>query len=430
MRQIIQNIIAVFFLTFCYHITTAQVAINENGNAPDSSAMLDISSSDKGLLIPRMTTAERDAIENPSEGLMIFNTEDDCFNYYTGNAWYKDCGRDLETDRTAFPFIAGDLPNPEDIAIDSEGNILYAGRFTNSVTFGDTTLTSAGSSDAYVIKYDANYNILWAIDIGESYTQFDPHIAVDSENNVYLTALFRNSITIDQTTITASGTEDIFLAKFNSSGAFQWIIQTDFDEAASPSGDLEVDEHDNVYVSGWFRGNGTFGSTTISNTNTRRDGFLAKCDSNGNWQWAAQIATDDETQIDAMAIKGDTVYVAGGMDGNITIGTDSYADTYADVFIAKYSTDGNFSWSGTITSEDDIQGYALGVDDAGNFYVGGYILYSEVNFEGTIVTIEDEGFYLAKFNANNEVQWVSYQDDELSTINDLTIDGDNNIIVV
>ncbi|MEM6698826.1 MAG: hypothetical protein AAF599_10550 [Bacteroidota bacterium] len=264
---------------------------------------------------------------------MIFNTEDGCFNYYTGNAWYKDCGRDLETDRTAFPFIAGDLPNPEDIAIDSEGNILYAGRFTNSVTFGDTTLTSAGSSDAYVIKYDANYNILWTIGIGESYTQFDPHIAVDSENNVYLTALFRNSITIDQTTITASGTEDIFLAKFNSSGAFQWIIQTDFDEAASPSGDLEVDEHDNVYVSGWFRGNGTFGSTTISNTNTRQDGFLAKCDSNGNWQWAAQIATDDEAQIDAMAIKGDTVYVAGGMDGNITIGTDSYADTYADVFI-------------------------------------------------------------------------------------------------
>jgi len=50
----------------------AQVAINEDSALPDGSAMLDIQSTDKGLLIPRMTTAQRDAISNPITGLMIF----------------------------------------------------------------------------------------------------------------------------------------------------------------------------------------------------------------------------------------------------------------------------------------------------------------------------------------------------------------------
>ena len=43
---------------------TAQVGINSDGSSPDSSAMLDVNSNDKGLLIPRMTTTQRDAIEH------------------------------------------------------------------------------------------------------------------------------------------------------------------------------------------------------------------------------------------------------------------------------------------------------------------------------------------------------------------------------
>ncbi len=51
------------------------VSINQTGALPDSSAMLDVSSSSKGLLIPRMTKAQRDAIANPAHGLMIIQTD-------------------------------------------------------------------------------------------------------------------------------------------------------------------------------------------------------------------------------------------------------------------------------------------------------------------------------------------------------------------
>ena len=49
------------------------VAINEDGSAADSSAMLDVKSTTKGLLIPRMSSAERTAIPSPATGLMVFD---------------------------------------------------------------------------------------------------------------------------------------------------------------------------------------------------------------------------------------------------------------------------------------------------------------------------------------------------------------------
>jgi len=53
----------------------AQVAVNTDGSLPDNSAMLDIKSTAKGLLIPRMTLTQRNAIASPAAGLMIYQTD-------------------------------------------------------------------------------------------------------------------------------------------------------------------------------------------------------------------------------------------------------------------------------------------------------------------------------------------------------------------
>lgn len=63
------------------------VAINTNGNAPHSSAMLDIQSTDKGILIPRMTTAQRTAISNLAKGLLVFDNTTSSFWFYNGTIW-------------------------------------------------------------------------------------------------------------------------------------------------------------------------------------------------------------------------------------------------------------------------------------------------------------------------------------------------------
>jgi uncharacterized protein (TIGR02145 family) len=65
------------------------ISVNTTGAAADNSAILDISSTLQGLLIPRMTTLQRDAIASPSTSLLIFNVTTNCFEAYVNGTWYS-----------------------------------------------------------------------------------------------------------------------------------------------------------------------------------------------------------------------------------------------------------------------------------------------------------------------------------------------------
>ena len=60
--------------------------------SPDASALTDLTSTTQGFLPPRMTTVQRNAIANPVNGLMIFNSTTGCPNYYFSSVWYEWCG--------------------------------------------------------------------------------------------------------------------------------------------------------------------------------------------------------------------------------------------------------------------------------------------------------------------------------------------------
>jgi hypothetical protein len=74
--------ISLFVAVYC---SEAQVGINIL--QPDSSAILHLESNDRGFLPPRMTTQQRDNINDPKYGLTIFNTQDSTLQYYTGRCW-------------------------------------------------------------------------------------------------------------------------------------------------------------------------------------------------------------------------------------------------------------------------------------------------------------------------------------------------------
>lgn len=81
---------AVCLFILMYYGSIGQVAININGNQPDNSAMLDIQSNEKGLLIPRMSTAQINAIANPANGLMLYDTDKKAIVLFNvGKGWNK-----------------------------------------------------------------------------------------------------------------------------------------------------------------------------------------------------------------------------------------------------------------------------------------------------------------------------------------------------
>jgi len=85
-----KKILVLWKTMFIFSFVYAQqgVAINADGTNPDNSAMLDIKSTTKGILVPRMTTAQRTAIVSPATGLLIYQTDGTMgFYFFNGSTW-------------------------------------------------------------------------------------------------------------------------------------------------------------------------------------------------------------------------------------------------------------------------------------------------------------------------------------------------------
>jgi len=87
-----RNAVILFFILVFQSLFSQGVGINPTGTPPHPSAILDLQSSQKGFLPPRLTTAERDAINAPALGLVIFNITTQCLNFFIGTGWNEICG--------------------------------------------------------------------------------------------------------------------------------------------------------------------------------------------------------------------------------------------------------------------------------------------------------------------------------------------------
>lgn len=85
-----KHIVLVFtlFLFSKQEIKAQSLSINTDGSRADSSAILDVKSTAKGILIPRVTIAQKNAIALPAVGLLVYQTDGDSgFYYYNGTTW-------------------------------------------------------------------------------------------------------------------------------------------------------------------------------------------------------------------------------------------------------------------------------------------------------------------------------------------------------
>lgn len=101
----------------------AQVTIDNDGGQADPSAILDIRSTSQGTLLPRLTNIERDAINAPAEGLIIFNSDENRLQVYNGTFWkvfetamvtLKISGNDLNLSEKSINTVVEEK-NPEEI---------------------------------------------------------------------------------------------------------------------------------------------------------------------------------------------------------------------------------------------------------------------------------------------------------------------------
>ncbi len=145
--------IVILLIIFNSSITKAQVGIGTT--SPDASSILDVSSSNKGLLLPRMSTAQRDAIATPSEGLMIYNTNTNCLEINSGTSGVPNwnCIVGESTVGIAIGNFQGAYINSVAFTASNKIEVTITNNETSSVdfTFSNSDLTLSGTSSGLSI---------------------------------------------------------------------------------------------------------------------------------------------------------------------------------------------------------------------------------------------------------------------------------------
>lgn len=114
-------ILTIVFASFATLSRAQNISINADGTSPDNSAMLDVQSTNSGVLVPRMTMAQRDAITNPATGLLLFQTDNGQGFYYNSGTPGSPVWTLIGSGVSAGNFI-GDADNDTKIQVEETGD--------------------------------------------------------------------------------------------------------------------------------------------------------------------------------------------------------------------------------------------------------------------------------------------------------------------
>jgi hypothetical protein len=160
------------------------------------------------------------------------------------------------------------------VCFDSQGNVVLGGCYSGTIDFGGGALTAAGSYDAFVARFDAGGGHEWSAIYGDASDQRFYSVDTDAFDNVVLSGIARGSIDFGGGLWASAGDWDIFFAAYDPDGAHLWSQM--FGSAAEDGiNDLVVNGGNDLTAVGNFRGTIDFGGGTTT-TAGDWDGFVTK----------------------------------------------------------------------------------------------------------------------------------------------------------
>ena len=279
-------------------------------------------------------------------------------------------------------------------AVLPDGSMLVAGWFSGTVDFDPGTselkLTSAGGRDAFVMCLDVDGNVKWAQRYGGVGDDAATAIAAEGDD-VYVTGTFRSTITFGTTTLRSAGGDDVFLAHISQTGGdVTWAVRTGGagnDAAAA----LTIDGRRNVIVAGRFEGEVDFdagpGLQTLLGAD---DAFVWKMTHAGAFAWARPIALSGGGVSSVATDAGDNVYVAGSFTASIAFDDGTTAPVPSaggsDGFVARFDSAGTLRVARAFGGAGDDSAAGVIVDrHRGKVYVSGSFR-DQLRYDGLTLT--------------------------------------------
>ena len=295
------------------------------------------------------------------------------------------------------------------VVVDSSDNILAVG-------YGEP---SGGSTDDLsLIKLDTNGQLVYAKELADSTQNRAGGAAIDDSDNLFLAAYVQDP----------SKSYEWLLVKYNSAGTVQWqrslgnnTANVSYGVSTSPTGGdayLLGRENTGKFVTIKYNASGTIqwqrefdnntygldprgittasngdvycvGATTINQSSTGGDSFIAKYNSSGTVQWQKVLKTNGQDIFESVITDSNNEPVAVGWQSGEGAGSD-------DAFIAKYNTSGTLQWQRRIGGSSSDKFIAVTADSSNNYYAVGTSLST---------TVDARDILIVKYNSSGTIQW-------------------------
>ncbi|QDU55226.1 SBBP repeat-containing protein [Aeoliella mucimassa] len=260
--------------------------------------------------------------------------------------------------------------------------------YVSGTTTGDLagSISSVpGDQDAFVMKLDSTGTPIWTRQFGSTDTDFVYDGAVDLDGNYFVAGYTSGDIAG-----TPSG-DDSFLAKYSPTGDLDWVVQTDFSDTDWGRA-VDTDSNGNSYLAGFVNGH-----AYVNKYNSA--GELG-------WQYVSdqeplRLEANAFTGLDVVADSAGNVYLTGTSDG-----IESPVNYPKGTFLIKLDELGQPVWSRSLVTEEypfsplpnEAQGWSLDLDEHGNTLLTGQ---TTGNVASDVDTVGD--VYLLRFSPNGDL---------------------------
>lgn len=317
---------------------------------------------------------------------------------------------------------------------DAQDNVYVTGVFQQNVDFALSVLpakqlTSNGSLDIFVAKYNSAGVLQWYKNIGGAGPDTAVSICLDDNQDIYITGNYQ-SATIDVqpgtgVILTNKGYNDVFLIKLSNNGNMLWAKAI-----SGPSqeyvGGVKADHNGNVFIGGSFSSPTDFGDGKLVSPTSPVDGFIAKYSGSGTFTWLYHFG--------GTGALNDVYSLTTDISNNILVtGRSDDIGVSAD-FVAKYNTNGALIWIDRI-ARNDIGPNAITSDLLGNIFLAGCFAgkatFNTGTTAGTLTAIGNTDGFVAKYDTNGIFLWAkNFGDTNGSTEPlDITTDSKSNAYI-
>lgn len=305
----------------------------------------------------------------------------------------------------------------------STSNIATTGAY--QTVYGTGTY---GTLDLFLAKYKTDGTLIWSTYYGGSGIERGASVACDPAGNIFLsgvtgTVLSYNASFSGLTTPGCHqpnymGRDDIFLAKFDSSGQRIWGTYyggSDVDDNAA----LATDDSGNVYMTGWTLSLDSIATpgayqqhldTGTSAANHKYDGFLVKFNGHGQRIWGTYYGGSDSERVEGIVYHNGYINLTGytKSQNNITgTGTATSLSGDADAFVARFNEGGLLKWGTYIGGPATDEGFSIACDANDNVWIAG-ITNSDTNISGNNTRGGGYDAFVCKLGSGGNKQFGTY----------------------